>query len=68
MGTYVTFVKGTSFLDYFTEDQVPSMTTTTMVLALPDTWQHLEHYFRILSHFELYVQIFIIVSSIMYHH
>ena len=44
-GNYASFVKGKSYRDYFTEDQIARMRTATMMLSLPVAWQYLERYF-----------------------
>jgi hypothetical protein len=44
-GNYEPFVRGKSYRDYFTDDQIDRMRQATMMLSLPITWHHLERYF-----------------------
>ena len=44
-GNYEPFVRGKSYRDYFTDDQIDRMRQATMILSLPITWHHLERYF-----------------------
>ena len=44
-GNYAAFVKGKSYRNFFTEDQIARLRTATMMLSLPVTWQYLERYF-----------------------
>ncbi|KAI2505624.1 sulfotransferase domain-containing protein [Fragilaria crotonensis] len=45
-GAYADFVKGKSYRDYFTHDQIARLRTAAMMMASPSTWHAIERYFE----------------------